>query len=69
VEFGLRVLDFSYANWQSAAAQGGSIDSFGVGFLTPLGTASDIEFRLSRDESDVFGDSTVVSVFLYFFGG
>jgi hypothetical protein len=69
VAFGLRALDFSYANWQSTAAQGGSIDSFGVGFLTPLGASSDIEFRVSRDESEAFGDSTVLSAFLYFFGG
>jgi hypothetical protein len=68
VEFGPRTVDFSYANWHSTAAQGGSIDSFGVGFLTPLGASSDIEFRLSRDESDAFGGSTVLSVFLYFFG-
>jgi hypothetical protein len=68
VEFGPRILDFSYANWHSTAAQGGNIDSFGVGFLTPLGASSDIEFRLSRDESDAFGNSTVLSVFLYFFG-
>lgn len=69
VEFGLRTLDFSYANWQSTAAHGGTIDSFGVGILTPLGASSDIEFRISRDESEAFGDSTVLSVFLYFFGG
>jgi hypothetical protein len=69
VEFGLRSVDFSYANWRGAASEGGRIDSFGIGLLTPLGASSDIEFRLSRDDSDAFGDSTVLSVFLYFFGG
>ncbi|MEX2122745.1 MAG: hypothetical protein WD795_02550 [Woeseia sp.] len=67
VEFGLRSLDFRYTNWHGIADQG-SIDSFGVGFLTPLGASSDIELRLSRDDSDTFGDATVLSVFLYFFG-
>lgn len=68
VEFGLRSLDFRYTNWRGLANQG-NIDSFGIGFLTPLTASSDIEFRLSRDDSDTFGDSTVLSVFLYFFGG
>jgi hypothetical protein len=66
-EFGLRSLDFRYTNWRGVADQG-SIDSFGAGFLTPLTGSSDIEVRLSRDDSDEFGDSTVLSVFLYFFG-
>lgn len=68
VEFGARSLDFRYANWRTAV-DGARIDSFGIGLLTPLGASSDIEFRLSRDDSDTFGDSTVLSVFLYFFGG
>jgi hypothetical protein len=68
VALGARLLDFNYANWQSTAAQGGSIDSFGLGFLTPLGASSDIEFRVSREQSEAFGDSTVLSVFLYFLG-
>jgi hypothetical protein len=69
VEFGLRTLDVSYAHWRDTASQGGRIDSFGIGLLTPLGPSSDIELRLSRDDSDAFGESTVLSVFLYFFGG
>ena len=67
VEFGQRSVDFRYTNWRGIADQG-SIDSFGVGFLTPLGALSDIEIRLSRGDSDTFGDATVLSVFLYFFG-
>lgn len=67
VKFGQRSLDFRYTNWRGIEDQG-SIDSFGVGFLTPLGAASDIELRLSRDDSETFGDATVLSVFLYFFG-
>lgn len=68
IELGPRSLDFRYANWQGLANQG-DIDSFGVGFLTPLTASSDLEIRLSRDDSDAFGDATVLSVFLYFFGG
>jgi hypothetical protein len=67
VDLGQRSVDFRYANWHGIGNQG-SIDSFGVGFLTPLGASSDIEVRLSRDDSDTFGDATVLSVFLYFFG-
>jgi hypothetical protein len=68
VEFGRRSLDFRYSDWRGLADQG-SIDSFGIGLLTPLSASSDIEFRLSRDDSDTFGDATVLSVFVYFFGG
>jgi hypothetical protein len=67
VGFGQSSVDFRYTNWHGIASQG-SIDSFGVGFLTPLGASSDVEVRLSRDASDTFGDATVLSVFLYFFG-
>jgi hypothetical protein len=67
IELGERSLDLRYARWEAILGQG-RIDSIGVGWLTPIGGRSDLELRLSHDDSDEFGDSTVLSVFLYFYG-
>lgn len=66
--FGLRRVDLRIGGWRNAA-DGERVDSIGAGFLTPLGDRTDIEFRLELDRSESFGRSTVLSVFLYFFGG
>jgi len=66
-EIGTRLVDLGYSSWKTAVF-GDRVDSFGVGFLTPLGAASDIEFRLSSDDSDTVGQATTFSVFLYFYG-
>ena len=66
IEFGERRLDFRYAHWKTAVFRG-QVDSFGVGWLMPVGNAADIEFRLALDDSDEFGQATVFSVFLYLY--
>ncbi len=38
-------------------------------FLNPLGNASDVEFGLGFDDSELYGNVTFFSVFLYFYGG
>jgi hypothetical protein len=53
----------------SLFADQGRVNSLGVGFLTPIGSAADIEFRLAFDESDDFGSATVLSVFLFLYAG
>lgn len=68
IEFGLKSLDVGFSRWQTAVDQG-QVDSISIGFLTPLGKASDIEFRLAFDDSANYGNATVFSVFGYFFGG
>lgn len=64
---GSRLLDLRASSFKTAVF-GDRVDSIGLGFLTPLGATSDIEFRLSRDESDAAGSITALSVFLYFYG-
>ena len=64
--FGQSRLDFRYSSWKTAVIQG-RVNSLGVGFLTPIGRAADIEFRLAFDESDDFGSATVFSLFLFFY--
>ena len=48
---------------------GGTTRSATLRLLTPLGNGSDVEFSLGIDDSDLYGDVTFLSVFLYFYGG
>lgn len=66
--FGLRSLDLTAGEWQTAI-DGGRIASYSIGFLTPLGDRFDGEFRLSLDDSEIYGRTTAFSVYLYYFGG
>ena len=65
--FGSRVVDVRASSWRTAVF-GDRVDSIGVGLLTPLGPASDIELRLSMDDSDTAGRATLFSVYAYFYG-
>ena len=48
---------------------GGETISTTLRFLNPLSNSADIEFALGRDDSDLYGDVTFFSVFLFFYGG
>lgn len=67
-EFGLRSIDVTATQWQTAI-DGSTIDSYSIGFLTPVSDRFDAEFRISFDESETFGRATALSVYLYYFGG
>lgn len=66
VSFGDRAVDVRFARWQTEVDQG-EINSFGVGFLTPIGAAADLEIRAAFDDSENFGSATVLSFFLYLY--
>ncbi len=66
--FGLRSIDVSAGTWKTSVDQS-KIDSYTIGFLTPMTDRTDIEFRLSFDDSENFGNTTSLTVFLYYFGG
>ena len=66
--FGLRSVDLSVGGWKTAVDQS-HVSSYTIGFLTPMTDRTDIEFRLSFDDSESFGNSTVLTVYLYYFGG
>ena len=66
--FGLRSIDVSAGSWKTAVDQG-KVDSYTIGFLTPMSDRTDIEFRLSFDDSESFGNTTALTVYLYYFGG
>ncbi len=66
--FGLRSIDLSVGSWKTSVDQG-KVDSYTIGFLTPMSDRTDIEFRLSFDDSENFGNTTALTVYLYYFGG
>ena len=67
-KFGLRSVDVSAGTWKTAVDPS-KVDSYTIGFLTPMTDRTDIEFRLSFDDSESFGRTTALTVYLYYFGG
>lgn len=67
IDFGLKRLEFDVAQWEGAVA-GARTNSYSLRFLTPISNRSDVEFGLGYDDSDVYGQVTVFSIFLYFYG-
>ena len=70
VEFrkGLRSIDLTAGSWQTAV-DGGRVDSFSIGYLAPINDRTDGEIRFSFDDSENFGQTMAISVYVYFFGG
>jgi hypothetical protein len=68
-------LDVGKRRWQldvgtwKGEVDGGTTESATIRFLNPLGDAADIEFALGVDDSELYGNVTFFSVFLYFYGG
>jgi len=67
-KFGLRSIDVTVGRWQTAV-DGSEVDSYSIGFLTPVSDRVDMEFRLALDESETFGQTTSFSFYVYYFGG
>ena len=67
IDFGLRRLVFDVAQWEGAVA-GARTNSYSLRYLTPIGNRSDIEFGIGYDDSDTYGEVTVFSIYLYFYG-
>lgn len=66
--FGLRSIDVTAGRWRTAI-DGGTVESYSVGFLTPASDRVDMEFRFALDDSKSFGRTTALSVHIYYFGG
>jgi hypothetical protein len=67
VKFGLKMLNIAFGSRQTAI-DSGRVDSFSIGFLFPASDASDIEVRAGYDDSEYFGNTTVLSFFWFFYG-
>jgi len=66
--FGLRSVDVSAGSWKTAVDQS-KVNSYTIGFVTPMTDRTDVEFRLSFDDSENFGNTTALTAYLYYFGG
>ena len=67
VDVGLRRWELDFSTWKGALDRSRT-RSVTVRFLTPLSYRTDIEFSLGYDDSDLYGDATFLSVYLYFYG-
>jgi len=68
VDVGKRRWELDVGRWQGEV-DGGKTTSTTLRFLNPLGDTADVEFSLGFDDSELYGDVTFFSVFLYFYGG
>lgn len=68
-------VDTGSSSWQFDVSRwvGAIDDSDNVGatlsFLTPMTERTDIEISLGHDDSDLYGDLTFLSVYVFFYGG
>ena len=68
IDFGLRSLQLSLSKWRGVVDKSSNVGAT-IGFLTPVGNRADLEISLGYDDSNLYGDVTFVSVFVYLYGG
>jgi len=68
IDSGLKRWELEFATWKGEVDKART-NSLTVRFLMPVGGKADIEFGLGYDDSDIYGDVTFLSLFLYFYGG
>lgn len=66
-DVGLKRWELDFATWKSVLDQSRS-RSLTVRYLTPLSKRTDIEFSLGYDDSELYGDVTYFSVYVYLYG-
>jgi hypothetical protein len=66
-DVGLKRWELDFSKWKGAL-DGARTNSYTIRYLTPIGAKTDIEFGLGYDDSDLYGDVTFFSVYLYFYG-
>jgi hypothetical protein len=67
LDVGPRRWELDLSTWEGALDQSRT-RSVTLRLLTPISHQSDIEFGLGYDDSDLYGDVTFLSVYLYFYG-
>jgi len=68
VDVGKRRWELDIGQWEGEV-DGGKTTSATLRYLNPFGDRADIEFALGYDDSELYGNVTFFSVFLYFYGG
>ncbi len=67
VDVGSKRWELDAAKWRSAV-DGGDNRSITLSFLTPMTDRTDLEINLGYDDSDLYGQVTVLNLFIYFYG-
>lgn len=67
-DIGSRQLQLSLTRWRGIVDRSDNVGAT-VSFLTPLTRRTDVEFSLGYDDSDLYGNVTYLSAFVYFYGG
>ena len=68
VDQGLKRWEIDLATWEGEV-DNSRTNSLTLRYLVPMSGKADIEFALGYDDSDLYGDITFFSVFIYFYGG
>ena len=68
IDRGLKRWEFDVSTWEGEV-DNSRTTSLTVRYLMPMTGKTDIEFGLGYDDSDLYGDVTFFSLFLYFYGG
>jgi hypothetical protein len=66
-DLGDQRVSLEYATWRGEV-DGGDTRSVTLRWLAPLGERGDIEFGLGYDDSELYGEVTLMSVYLFFYG-
>ena len=67
VDQGSKHWEVDFSTWQGAINQSRT-NSITLRYLMPLSNRADIEFGLGYDDSELYGDVTFFSLYLYFYG-
>ena len=67
IDQGLKRWEIDVASWDDVIA-GSRTDSITLRYLMPMTDKTDIEFGLGYDDSELYGDVTFFSLYLYFYG-
>lgn len=68
LDAGSRRWELDFSTWEGALDQART-RSLTLRLLTPVNDAIDLELSLGYDDSELYGDVTFLSVYLYFYGG
>lgn len=67
IDRGLKNWEIDFTTWEGVLA-GSRTNSLTLRFLTPMTDKTDVEFGLGYDDSELYGDVTFFSLYLYFYG-
>lgn len=68
LDVGERRWQLEFSTWDGALDRT-TTDSITLSYLHPAASRVDLEFSVGYDSSDLYGDVTFLSLFLYFYGG